>query len=115
MPGVQFGTQIDMNGFLITELAPGVAGTDAVNVNQLTAAAPRSFRVLVGDGAASTFQINHNFNLPTKEDFILSVKKVSTGQAYMVEVVGVTVNQASVTFGNVPTLNEFRVSVVPTA
>lgn len=112
MPGVQFGQQIDMNGLKITELAPGVAGTDAVNVSQLSAFAD-GFSVLVGDGALSTFTITHNFALTNKDDFIARVAEVSTGQEYNVEITSVNVNSFSVTFGFVPTLNSFRVSTIP--
>lgn len=112
MSGVQFGQQIDMNGLKITELAPGVAGTDAVNVNQLNAFAD-GFSQLVGDGVLSTFTVTHNFALTNKDDFLARVAEVSSGQEYMVEVVGVSVNSASVTFGFVPTSNQFRVSILP--
>ena len=112
MPGVQFGQQIDMNGLKITELAPGTNPTDAVNLSQLQAFAD-GFTQLVGDGVAVTFPVNHGFALTDKDDFVARVAEVSSGQEYMVEVVGVTVNQLSVTFGFVPTANQFRVSVLP--
>lgn len=112
MPGVQFGQQIDMNGLKITELAPGVAGTDAVNVNQLNAFAD-GFSQLVGDNVLTTFTVTHNFALANKDDFITRVAEVATGAEYNVEVTSVSVNSLSVTFGFVPTANQFRVSVLP--
>lgn len=112
MSGVQFGQQIDMNNNKITELAPGVAGTDAVNVNQLNAFAD-GFSQLVGDGALSTFTITHNFALANKDDFVTRVAEVSSGQEYNVEVTSIGINSLSVSFGFIPTLNQFRVSVLP--
>lgn len=112
MPGVQFGQQIDMNGLKITELAPGVVGTDAVNVDQLSAFSD-GVSVLVGDGVLSTFTVTHNFALTNKDDFLARVAEVSTGQQYNVEVTSVDVNSFTVTFGFVPTTNQFRVSAIP--
>jgi|SRR5690348_4951687 len=112
MSGVQFGQQIDMNGNKITELAPGVAGTDAVNVNQLNAFAD-GFSVLVGDGVLQTFTITHNFALANKDDFVTRVAEVSSGQEYNVEVTAIGINSFSVTFGFVPTSGQFRVSAIP--
>ena len=112
MSGVQFGQQIDMNGNKITELAPGVAGTDAVNVNQLSAFAD-GFAVLVGDGVLQTFTVTHNFALTNKDDFIVRVAEVSTGQEYMVDVIATTVNAFTVGFGFIPTAGQFRVSTIP--
>lgn len=112
MPGIQFGQQIDMNGLKITELAPGVAGTDAVNVNQLSAFAD-GFSVLVGDAVLSTFTVTHNLALANKDDFLTRVSEAATGQEYMVDVASVNVNSFTVTFGFVPAANAYRVSVLP--
>lgn len=112
MSGVQFGQQIDMNGLKITELAPGVAATDAVNVSQLSAFAD-GFAVNVGDGVASTFNINHALALSNKNDFVARVAEVTSGNEYLVEINGVDLNNATVVFGFVPTANQFRVSIAP--
>lgn len=112
MPGIQMGQQIDMNANKITELAPGVAGTDAVNVNQLNAFAD-GFSVLVGDGVASTFTVTHNFALANKEDFMARVAEAATGIEYLVEVTSIGVNSFSVAFGFIPTAGQFRVSALP--
>jgi hypothetical protein len=112
MSGVQFGNQIDMNGNKITELAPGVAGTDAVNVSQLSAFAD-GFAATIGDGVASTFNINHALALTNKNDFVMRVAEVTSGQEYSVDVVGIDLNNASVTFGFIPTAGQFRVAVAP--
>lgn len=113
MPGVQFGQQIDMNGFKVTEMAPGTAGTDAVNLNQLNAASPQGFAANVGDGVALTYNVVHNFNLPNKEDYIAKVTRNSDGIEFMVEVASVDVNTIAVTFGTAPAAAAYRVSVVP--
>lgn len=113
MAGVQFGSQIDMNGNKITEGAAGTDPTDFVIVSQLAAASPQGFTATVGDGTASTFNLNHGFNLANKNDFIARVAEVTSGQEYMVEVVGVDADNASVTFGFVPAVGQFRVAMVP--
>lgn len=112
MAGVQFGQQIDMNGFKITELAPGVAPTDAVNVSQLTAFAD-GFAQTVGDAINSTFTVTHNLALANKDDYIVRVAEIATGAEYMVENTSIGVNSISVTFGFIPALNAYRVAILP--
>lgn len=112
MSGVQFGTQIDMNGFKITELAPGTAPTDAVNVSQLTAFAD-GFAQTVGDGVLSLFTITHNLALANKDDYIVRVAEIATGAEYNIENASIDVNSVSVTFGFVPALNTYRVAIIP--
>lgn len=113
MAGVQFGQQIDMNGNKITEGAAATAPTDFVILSQLASASPQGFAATVGDGVAATFNLNHAFNLANKNDFIARIAEVTSGQEYMVEVVGVDADNASVTFGFVPTAGQFRVAMVP--
>lgn len=113
MSGVQFGQQIDMNNNKITELAPGSAGTDGVNVDQLTAASPQGYAQLIGDGTASSFNVTHGLNLANKDDFVARVSEVATGATYLTEVTSVDVDTLTVAFGFVPTSGQFRVSVVP--
>lgn len=110
MPGVQFGQQIDMNGFKVTEMAPGTAPTDAVNVSQLAANAPQGFAQDVGDGTATSYVVTHNFNT---DDVITVVFDKTTKQDVMVEVLRSSVNAVTVTFGVAPALNAYRVLVVP--
>jgi hypothetical protein len=107
---VQFRDDIDMNGLLITELAPGVAGTDAVNVNQLTASAPSGYAETIGDGVATTFTITHGFNTL---DVMVTVIEVATGAHILTTVVNDTVNDVEVTFGVAPTASQYRVLVIP--
>lgn len=110
MPGVQFFQQIDMNGLPITELAPGVSGTDAVNVNQLTAASPQGFAQDVGDGVALTYVVTHNFNT---DDVMVQVFEKATKHNVQVDVHRSSVNAVTVGFGIVPALNSYRVLVIP--
>jgi len=110
MPGVQFGQQIDMNNNKITELAPGTAGTDAVNVNQLTAGGPQGFSATIGDGIASVFNVTHSLNTT---DVMVQVYDVANGDYWITEVSTSGVNDVAVTFGFVPTVGQFRVQVIP--
>lgn len=110
MSGVQFGQQIDMNGFKITELAPGVAGTDAVNVSQLTASTYAGFATSVGDAVATSFNVVHNLGTL---DVVVAVYEVATGHDVMTDVSRVDANTVSVAFGSVIALNSHRVVVLP--
>lgn len=112
MPGIQFGQQVDMNANKITELAPGTNPTDAVNLSQLTAFAD-GFAQTVGDGILSTFTITHNLALPNKDDYVIRVAEIATGQEYLIENTSVGINSLTVTFGFVPALNTYRVAVLP--
>jgi hypothetical protein len=110
MAGIQFGQQLDLNNNKITELAPGVAGTDAVNVNQLTASAPQGFSATIGDGVASTFNVVHSLNTT---DVMIQVYEVATGDKWVVEESTSGVNAVDITFGFTPTAGQFRVQVLP--
>lgn len=110
MSGVQFGAQIDMNNNKVTEMAPGVAGTDAVNVDQLTAGAPQGFAQDIGDAVATSFNIDHNF---ATLDVIVQVFRKSDGATEFTDVVRSTTNRVVVSFGFVIALNSFRVLVIP--
>lgn len=110
MPGVQFGTQIDMNGFKVTELGPGTVGTDAVNLNQLNASAPQGFGQTIGDGVATSFTITHSLNTL---DVITSVVEVSSGNYVFTTAVITGANTVEVSFSVAPTTNQYRVLVIP--
>ena len=112
MSGVQFGQQIDMNGFKVTELAPGTAGTDAVNVDQLNNAVDNTFGFTqtIGDGTNSLYTVTHNLN---DTDVIVQVFTIATGQSTMVDVIRTTVNAVTVEFGAPITANSHRVLVIP--
>jgi hypothetical protein len=110
MPGVQFTNQIDMNGFKVTELGPGIAGTDAVNVNQLTSSSPQGFAETVGDGINASFTITHNLNTL---DVITAVYEVSTGNYVFTDSRIASVNTVVVAFGSTPTTSQYRVLVIP--
>ncbi len=110
MSGVQFGNQIDMNGFKVTELGPGVSGTDAVNVNQLSAGSPQGFAQNIGDGSATSFTVTHNFNTL---DVITAVVEISTGNYVFADMRVSSVNAVVVAFGSAPTTNQYRVLIIP--
>lgn len=110
MPGVQFGNQIDMNTHKVTEMGPGVAGTDAVNVDQLNANAPEGFAQDIGDAIASTFNIDHNF---ATLDVLVQVVRKSDGVTVFTDVTRTTVNRVVIDFGGVIALNSHRVLVIP--
>ncbi len=110
MPGVQFTNQIDMNGFKVTEVGPGVAGTDAVNLSQLTAAAPQGFAQTIGDGVATLFTITHNLNTL---DVITQVYEAASGTYALADARIATVNTVEVAFLLPPTAGQYRVLVIP--
>lgn len=110
MSGVQFAQQIDMNGNKITELAPGVAGTDAVNVSQLTASTYAGFATSIGDGVASSYNVVHNLGTL---DVIVGVYEVATNHDVFTDVARVDANTVSVSFGGVISTNSHRVVVLP--
>jgi hypothetical protein len=110
MPGVQFTNQIDMNGFKVTEVAPGVSGTDAVNVTQLGAVSPQGFAQDIGDGVATSFTVSHNFST---FDVIVQVYEVSTGTQIYTDVQRSAADDVTVGFGAAPTSGQYRVLVIP--
>lgn len=110
MSGVQFGQQIDMNGHKVTEVGNGTNPTDAVNLGQLTAAAPQGFSATVGDGVASTFNVVHSL---ATTDVLVQVFEASSGDQWFTETSTNGANSVDVTFGFVPTSGQFRVQVVP--
>lgn len=110
MPGVQFGTQIDMNGLKVTELAPGTNPADAVNLSQLTASSPQGFSATVGDGIASTFNVVHSLGTT---DVMSQVFEVASGDVWLTEISTAGVNAVDISFGFVPTAGQFRVQVIP--
>lgn len=110
MPGVQFGQQIDLNSNKVTEMAPGTAGTDGVNLNQLNAIAPQGFSATIGDGVASTFNVVHSLGTT---DVLAQVYEVASGDQWIVEVSTNGANAVDVTFGFAPASGQFRVQVVP--
>jgi hypothetical protein len=110
MPGVQFTNQLDINGFKVTEMAPGTNGTDSVNLDQLNAASPQGFADSIGDGVATTFTVTHNFNTL---DVITTVYEVASGNYILADARVASVNTVEVTFGSAPTTDQYRVLVVP--
>lgn len=110
MPGVQFTNQIDMNGFKVTELGDGVAGADAVNVNQLNASSPQGFAQDIGNGVNTTFTVSHNFST---FDVIVAVYENATGNEVYADVRRSAEDDVQISFGSAPTTNQYRVLVIP--
>ena len=110
MTGVQFGQQIDMNGFKITELQAGVASTDAVNVSQLASLAPQGFAADIGNGVSTTITVSHGLST---FDVIVQVYKNSTFETVYADVVRSAEDDVQITFGAAPASNEYRVLVLP--
>lgn len=110
MSGVQFVQQIDMNGLSITELAPGVAGTDAVNVNQLATASPQGFAADIGDGVATSFTVTH---LLSTFDVIVQVYEIATGATVHPTINRVAEDDVQLIFGVAPTSAQYRLLVIP--
>ena len=110
MSGVQFGSQIDMNGLKITELGAGVAGTDAVNVDQLTASGPQGFAQNIGDGVLTTFTLTHSLGTL---DVVTQVVEITTGNYIWADARVVSTSQVSVSFGAAPSTDQYRVLIVP--
>jgi hypothetical protein len=69
----------------------------------------RKFSADVGDGAATSFDVDHN--LDTK-DVVVQVYDNSTNDTVEVDVVRSTTNKVVVSFGVAPALNAYRVVVV---
>lgn len=91
----------------------GVEATKAITSAVLTAVLNSritglKFATAVGDGTATSFPINHNFNT---KDVDITVIEVATGETVYADVTRPTVNQANVAFGSAPTLNEYRILV----
>ena len=114
MPGVQFANQIDMNGFKVTELGPGTAGTDGVNLDQLNAAvaaaALHSYAADIGDGTATTLTVTHSLGTL---DVQVQVYAKATGQSVETDVIRTNPNAVTIGFGTAPAANAYRVLVVP--
>lgn len=110
MPGVQFVNQIDMNGFKVTELGPGTAGTDAVNLDQLSAASPQGFAASIGNGVDTLFTVTHNLGT---NDVLVSVYEVSSGSDISTNTRRASTNTVEISFGSPPTTNQYRVLVIP--
>lgn len=110
MAGVQFSNQIDMNGFKVTEMGPGTAGTDAVNVNQLTASAPQGFAQDIGNGSATSFTVSHGFST---FDVLVQVIENSSGSSVFPSITRSAEDDVSIVFGSAPTLNQYRVLIIP--
>lgn len=110
MTGVQFGQQIDMNGYKITELQAGTAPTDGVNVSQLTALVPQGFAADIGNGVSTSLTVTHGLST---FDVMVQVYKNSTFETVYADVVRLAEDDVQITFGAAPANNEYRVLILP--
>lgn len=108
MPGVQFVNQIDMNGFKITELAPGTNPTDAVNLSQLSSSV-QFFQDTIGDGVTTGFVLTHNFS---GAPYVWSVKDLTTGDFVQVPGNGDDADQLQLEFGAAPSVDQYLVAII---
>jgi hypothetical protein len=69
----------------------------------------RHYTQILGDGSATSFNIDHNLNSQWAN---VSVYKVSDGAEWAVGVVASTANRVVLTFASAPASNEFRVVCV---
>lgn len=83
---------------------PASSGTGTV-----TRALARKFTQTIGDTSATTFNIDHNFNT---SDVTVAVRKVSTGDHWLVDSTVSSVDRVVVSFATAPATNEFVVTVV---
>jgi hypothetical protein len=74
--------------------------------------AKRTASFLVGNGAASSFNVDHNWNLADKNKVIVQIRDAGTGESVDASDVATTANRVVVDFGtHVPTSNQYRVLV----
>lgn len=89
------------------EVDAGTDTTRTVRPNTLAAWAGRKLKTAgtVGDGSATSFNIDHNFNTT---DVDVSVFRVSDGVRVWPDIAMTTVNRVVLTFGTAPTTNQYR-------
>lgn len=68
----------------------------------------RKYTQTIGDGATTTFNIDHNLNT---SDVKVAVRKVSTGDQWAIDVNVVSVNRVALTFAVAPTASEYAINV----
>lgn len=78
-------------------------------LNNLINAKPSKFSLTIGDGAATAITVNHNLNT---QDVAVSIREVATNEAILANWVATDVNNITVSFGEAPLINEYRVTVV---
>jgi hypothetical protein len=75
-----------------------------------TAVVARKYSVSIGNGSATTFSITHGL---ATEDVYVSVREAAGGKEFVLADTAVTnTNTISVTFGDIPTTNQYRVTVI---
>lgn len=69
----------------------------------------KKFSALIGDGAATQYDVTHNFNTT---DVHIQVYLVSTGESVLVDTKRQTVNAARINFASAPANNAYKVVVI---
>lgn len=88
-----------------TEQEPGV-GTDWVDLESGTVS---KFTASIGNGLATSFNLNHNFGT---RDVNTTIYRLSDYQVITANVTMTTINQVTVSFEEAPTSNQYRVVVI---
>jgi hypothetical protein len=105
---------LDLQDQRITNLGDPVTDKDAVNrkfVVDSIQDAPGSSKMALnlGDGAASTFVVTHNFNT---HDVVVSVYDLATNEVVLPDIVHTSENVVTIIFGDPPDADAYRVVVV---
>lgn len=108
---VEEGTQNADTGWVLTTNNPITLGTTALTFAKFTGASTGStvFAQTVGDGAATSFNVDHNKGTL---DVLVQVVEVATGDTVTAGVTRSNTNRVVVTFTVAPTTNQYRILVI---
>lgn len=102
MPTTEFYADVIINGNRVREAADSAAPTDYVTKQEMDAAiiagGVTKFAMSIGDGVATSFIVNHNFDT---QDVVVEIYDNSTYMTTYAQVVRTDVNNVTVDF-NVP-------------
>lgn len=114
MPETQFYSDVIINGNRVREAANSAVPTDYVTKAEMDAAIDggmtQKFAMSIGDGVATSFIVNHNFDT---RDVVVEVYDAATWTTVFAQVVRTDENNVTVDF-NVPppAADAYRVVVV---
>lgn len=103
------GLALNANAFSVVAAAGGGISVAAGGVSVDTTIVARKYSVTIGDATNSTYTITHNLGT---QDVHVSVRDTGTNALVIADVVAASVNTVTVTFGFVPALNSYRVTVI---
>jgi len=107
------GAAISKSGDTLNVLTDGttvqVNGSNQLEVSPAVRFASHKVVALVGDGVASSFVITHGLGVQSVQ---VAIREVATNQVVIADVVANTVNQVTVSFAQVPTLNAYAVTII---